>query len=111
MTTFDLDRADGIGVIRPDGRLNMVSAPQFSSLVKQLVTDGCSRLVIDLSTTEFIDSSGLGALVGSLKLVRQAGGDLRLAATTAQVDTVLQLTNLNRVLRPSATVGDARALV
>ena len=111
MTSFELDRADGIGVIRPQGRLNMVSAPQFASMVGELVGNGCSRLVVDLSQTDFIDSSGLGALVASLKLARQAGGDLRLAATTPQVDTVLQLTNLGRVLRPSATVGDARALV
>lgn len=111
MTSFDVDRTDTIAVIRPDGRLNMVSAPQFTLVVKDLVTNGCARLVIDLSATEFIDSSGLGALVSSLKLVRQAGGDLRLAATTPQVDTVLKLTNLNRVLLPSATVGDARAMI
>lgn len=111
MTSFQLDRTDGIGVIRPEGRLNMVSAPALSTMVKDLVDDGCARLVVDLSTTEFIDSSGLGALVASLKLTRQAGGDLRLAATTPQVNTVLQLTNLNRVLQPSVTVSDARALL
>lgn len=111
MTLFDLSRADGIGVIRPEGRFNMVSAPQFSTMVKDLVSDGCARVVVDLSATEFIDSSGLGALVASLKLARQAGGDLRLAATTPQVDTVLELTNLKRVLKPSRTVGDARALI
>jgi anti-sigma B factor antagonist len=111
MTSFDLDRADGVGVIRPEGRLNMVSAPQFANMVRELVTDGCARIVIDLSATDFIDSSGLGALVASLKVARQAGGDLRLAATTEQVNTVLQLTNLNRILKPSDSVADARALV
>ncbi len=43
-------------------------------------------------------SSGLGALVSGLKVARQAGGDLRIAAPTEQVVTVLELTNLNRVL-------------
>lgn len=110
MTSFDIERTDGIAVIRPRGRLNMVSAPQFSTMVDELVTAGCARLVVDLSSTAFIDSSGLGALVASLKLVRRAGGDLRLAATTPQIDMVLHLTNLDRVLKPSLTVDAARAL-
>lgn len=112
MTTFELDRSDErISVIRPLGRLNMAAAPQLSAMVTDLVTDGCAHLVVDLSGTEFIDSSGLGALVASLKKCRQAGGDLRLAAPTPQVVTALELTNLNRVLQPSETVDDACALV
>jgi len=110
MMSFEIDRADGIGVVRPKGRLTMASAPQFSRTVSDLVESGCSRIVVDLSQTSFIDSSGLGALVASLKTTRKAGGDLRLAATTEQIDTVLQLTNLNRVLQPSPTVAAARAL-
>jgi anti-sigma B factor antagonist len=110
MTSFDIDNIDGIGVIRPHGRLNMVSAPQLSTTVDELVAKGIARLVVDLSATDFIDSSGLGALVASLKAVRRVGGDLRLAATTAQIDTVLKLTNLDRVLKPSLTVGAACAL-
>ncbi len=54
-----------------------------------------------------MDSSGLGALVASLKRARQAGGDLRIASLTPQVQMVLQLTNLDRVLRPYASVEEA----
>lgn len=111
MTTFDVDRADGIGVIRPQGRLNMVSAPQLTRTVHELVAEGFARLIVDLSETGFMDSSGLGALIASLKVARQAGGDLRLAATTPQIDTVLRLTNVHRVLQPSPTVDAARELL
>jgi anti-sigma B factor antagonist len=111
MTSFDIENTDGFGVIRPHGRLNMVSAPQLSAAVAELVGSGCSRIVVDLADTSFIDSSGLGALVASLKHARQAGGDLRLAGTTPQIDTVLELTNLDRVLRPSPTVAAAAALL
>jgi anti-sigma B factor antagonist len=110
VTTFDIERTEGIGVIRPRGRLNMVSAPQFAKTVQDLVAEGCVRLVVDLSATGFVDSSGLGALVASLKVARRAGGDLRLAGTTPQIDTVLQLTNLDKVLQPSPTVDAALAL-
>jgi anti-sigma B factor antagonist len=47
-----------------------------------------------------MDSSGLGALVGCLKSARQAGGDLRIAAPSAQVLMVLKLSNIDRILRP-----------
>ncbi|MFC7673714.1 STAS domain-containing protein [Mycolicibacterium sp. GCM10028919] len=89
----------GVAVVRPDGRLNMVAAPALRKQLHDLVAGGNPRVVVDLSATDFIDSSGLGALISGLKVARQAGGDLRIAAPTRQVVTVLELTNLNRVLR------------
>lgn len=110
MTMYELDETDEkIAVIRPVGRLNMAAAPQLTATIAEVVEAGRETVVIDLSATEFIDSSGLGALVASLKRCRQAGGDLRLAAPTAQVVTALKLTNLDRVLTPSETVHDAFA--
>ncbi|WP_099025527.1 STAS domain-containing protein [Mycolicibacterium palauense] len=91
--------ASGAVVVRPDGRLNMVAAPALRKQLHALIDGGNTRVVVDLSGTEFIDSSGLGALISGLKVARQAGGDLRIAAPTRQVVTVLELTNLNRVLR------------
>jgi anti-sigma B factor antagonist len=98
---------EGAALLRPHGRLNMVLAPHLRDLVTSTVAAGRSRLVVDLSGTEFVDSSGLGALVSGLKTARQAGGDLRIAAVPDQVRTVLSLTNLDRVLRPHDTVEQA----
>lgn len=98
---------DDAAVIRPRGRLNMVAAPRLRALVAQVVGNGRSRLVLDLSGTDFMDSSGLGAVVSALKSARQAGGDLRIAALTPQVEMVLKLTNLDKVLRAHPTVQDA----
>ncbi|MGW0158106.1 STAS domain-containing protein [Mycobacterium sp. NPDC003323] len=89
----------GVVVVKPAGRLNMVAAPVLRKELHALVGNGQHRVVVDLSECEFIDSSGLGALISGLKTARQAGGDLRIAAPTRQVSTVLELTNLNRVLR------------
>jgi anti-anti-sigma factor len=96
-----------VAVIRPEGRLNMAAAPRLRAAVTETVTAGRARVVVDLALVEFIDSSGLGALIGGLKAARQAGGDLRIAAPPAQVSTVLGLTNLDRVLRPFGSVEDA----
>jgi anti-sigma B factor antagonist len=98
---------DGIAIVEPRGRLNMVAAPRLRELIASLVEGGTAKIVVDLGSTEFIDSSGLGALISGLKTARQAGGDLRIAAPTAQVDTVLSLTNLNRVLQPHASAEAA----
>ncbi|MBF4606804.1 STAS domain-containing protein [Curtobacterium sp. VKM Ac-1393] len=86
-------------VLECSGRLNMVSAPAFREAVAQVVADGRARVVVELSGVEFMDSSGLGALVGSLKTARQAGGDLRIAAPSEQVQMVLQLSNIDKILR------------
>ena len=111
MTTFELSEPDArVAVIRPVGRLNMAAAPTLSTMITAVVAGGRAHVIVDLSGTEFIDSSGLGALVASLKTCRQSGGDLRLAAPTEQVVTALTLTNLIRVLTPSDTVDDAYAL-
>jgi anti-sigma B factor antagonist len=91
---------NGTATVEPRGRLNMVAAPRLRELITEIVLSGSTRIVVDLSSTEFIDSSGLGALISGLKTARQAGGDLRIAAPTPQVETVLSLTNLNRVLKP-----------
>lgn len=89
------------------GRLNMAAVPQLRSAITAAVDNGGKRLVVDLGEVPFVDSSGLGVLVAGLKQARQAGGDLRIAAAGDQVRTVLALTNLDRVLRPYETVGDA----
>lgn len=110
MIELEIDRRDdGVTVVRPAGRLTMVAAPQLTAAVTDLVAEGRAKFVVDLSQTVFVDSSGLGALIGCLKRARQAGGDLRLAAPTEQVTTILELTNLHRVLRPHDTVDEAGA--
>lgn len=96
-----------LAVLHCSGRLNMLAAPALRAGIDQAVGEGQARVVIDLGQVSFIDSSGLGALVAGLKKARQAGGNLRIAAAAEQVLTVLRLTNLDRVLRPHATVEDA----
>ena len=108
MTSFRVDdvRTD-LAIIRVVGRLNMVTAPRLRDLVAEAVASGRSRLVVDLAAVEFMDSSGLGALIGALKTTRQAGGDLRIAAAGEQVSMVLQLSNVDRILKPYGSADDA----
>jgi anti-anti-sigma factor len=107
MTSIDVRTADGGVVLVPSGRLTVVTAPQLRTTVADRISAGDRIIVVDLSGTDFVDSSGLGALVSCLKSARQAGGDLRLVAPTEQVSMVLRMTNLDRILQPRASVDDA----
>ncbi|HEY0216983.1 MAG TPA: STAS domain-containing protein [Cellulomonas sp.] len=100
-------RGSTAAVLRPRGRLTMSAAGELKALLDGTVAAGRTLVVVDLGETEFMDSSGLGALVGGLRATRAAGGDLRIANVGAQVRTVLELTTMDRVLRPHATVEDA----
>ena len=108
MIEFETAEVDpGTTVISPRGRLDMMAASELRGLVTESVGAGSRRLVVDLSETQFMDSSGLGALIAGLKTTRQAGGDLRIARPTEQVRMVLELTQMNTVLRPYASVEAA----
>jgi anti-sigma B factor antagonist len=89
---------DGIMVVTLVGRFNLVTAQSFRDKIKSLVELGSIRVVVDLSEVTSFDSSALGALIGGLKATREVGGDLRLASPTEQVNLVLRLTNMERVL-------------
>lgn len=101
------DVEDDAVVLCPRGRLNLLAASQLREVLARTVAAGRTHVVVDLSQTAFLDSSGLGALVAGLKTARQAGGDLRLACLPPQAEMVVKLTNLDRVLRPYASVEDA----
>lgn len=95
-------------VLRLEGRLNLVAAPRLKATIDEVVATGTVFVVVDMGQVTFMDSSGLGALIAGLKRARQGHGDLRLCSVSEQVSTVLELTNLNRVLRPYPSVEAAR---
>lgn len=100
-------QSSGTVVARPVGRLDLLSAAETKARLSETAAGGNRRIVIDLAGVSFIDSTGLGALIGALKAARQHGGDLRLARPTDQAKMLLSLTALDRVMRPYASVEEA----
>jgi anti-anti-sigma factor len=98
-----------IGVVTLVGRLDLLAAADLKVNLQRLVSEGWNQLVVDLHAVPFIDSSGLGGLIGGLKAARVAGGDFRIARPSEQVRYILQVSTLDRVLTPYATVDDALA--
>lgn len=93
-----IDTTDGdISVIAPENdRLTAVNSTQFKQEVVAHVDDGHARLVIDLSEVSFVDSAGLGALVGVLKRIG-ARGDIVVCGLSASVRQMFELTRMNRI--------------
>ena len=95
-------------VLTVAGELDVVGAPELRQHVMHAVSNGMHHLVLDLSGVDFIDSFGLGVLIGALKRVRLRDGDLQLVVTEARVRRVLELCDLDRVF---TLHSDARAAV
>ena len=77
-------------------RLDAAIAEEFKARIIGLAETGKRRIVLDLSAVGFIDSSGLGAVVGVYKFVERRGS-LELACPTPPVQKVFNLTRMNRV--------------
>lgn len=105
--SMHVDTTGTVAVVAPEGRLDAIAAPALRRAVEDAIGQGRARVVVDLAAVSFVDSSGLGALIGALKSARTAGGDLRIASAGEQVRTVLRLTNLDRVLRNHDAVETA----
>jgi len=80
-------------VCRLAGELDSINAPRLRTVLGELID---TEVVVDLSGLEFIDSSGLGVLVGALKRFDAAGHRLRLRAPTTAIARVFSITGLDQ---------------
>lgn len=108
---MDLNKRD-IGTLRVvdvgEARIDAAVAIAFKDSMRDVTEGGSGDVVLDLSAVEFIDSSGLGAIVAAMK---QLGPDrrLHLAGLNPAVDKVFRLTRMDTVFAIHATVSDAVA--
>lgn len=84
-------------VLRLNGRLDASSAKDFKEKVGLLSRENRVNLVIDMASVDFVDSSGLGSLVSSLRTVNKMGGDIKISGLKDQVRSVFELTRLHRI--------------
>ncbi len=70
---------------------------------------GVKRVIINLSKVEYLDSTGLGVLIGGLKRLREAGGNLVLVAPGMRIQRIFEITGLNKIFDIYATEEEAAA--
>ena len=107
----ELSRRDGSLIASVLGEVDLATAPQLLDAVESsLVSDsaGTSRVVVDLTEVEFLDSSGLNALVSLERLLSGNGVELRLVSPAdAVVRQVFEITQLIETLRVTASLDEA----
>lgn len=87
-------------LVKVEGDLAGVSGRDVRRRLSALVTDeAAKKIALDLSGVKHLDSSGLAALIGILRLVREQGGDVRVVAANAPVRRVFEITALARVFK------------
>ena len=94
-------------VLRISGELDTYTAQQLRERVIQFLQDGVLHLIADLRGVEFLDSTGLGALVGSLKRLRTRDGSFKLVVSTDRILHIFQVTGLLQIFTVSQSVLDA----
>ncbi|MCD6214635.1 MAG: STAS domain-containing protein [Candidatus Desulfofervidus sp.] len=96
-----------VGVIETPKRVDITNAEELKKIMADYVKKEIFKIVVNLEETGFIDSSGLGSLVSQIATCRANGGDVRLAGAGKEVMRVLEITQLDKVLKLFSGVEEA----
>jgi anti-sigma B factor antagonist len=84
-------------VVEVGGEIDVYTAPKLRECISGLVDAGERQIIVDLEQVEFMDSTGLGVLVGALKRVRTVDGNLDLVCTQERLLKIFRITGLSKV--------------
>jgi anti-sigma B factor antagonist len=99
----------GSTVVAVGGEIDVYSAPKLRERLITLVDSGSYNLIVDMEAVEFLDSTGLGVLVGGLKRVRAHDGWIDLVCTQGRILRIFRITGLSKVFSIYDSVADAVA--
>ncbi|HZY00568.1 MAG TPA: STAS domain-containing protein [Dermatophilaceae bacterium] len=99
----------GATVVHVGGEIDVYTAPVLREHLDEHISSGRTDLVVDLGGVTFMASTGLGVLVGRLKLVRAANGTIRLVCSNDRILSVFSITGLDKVFQIFPSVDDALA--
>jgi anti-sigma B factor antagonist len=101
--------APGSTVVEVSGEIDVYTAPRLRETLVSLVDAGNYRLIVDMEGVEFLDSTGLGVLVGGLKRVRVFDGGIDLVCTQGRILRIFRITGLSKVFNIFDSVEEALA--
>ena len=107
--TVDSRQEGARTVVIVHGEIDVYTAPSLRERLNELVAAGHYDLVVDMEGVDFLDSTGLGVLVGGLKRARSHDGALRLVCAQEKILKVFRITGLTKVFPIHATLEEALA--
>ena len=105
MLEIQVEEADAYTVCRPVGELDAYTVSSFRDALGRLASS--PKLLIDMSQVPFVDSAGLGALIGGIRRTREAGGDVAVCCNRPTLVRLLHTTGFDRIVTVADTVEDA----
>jgi len=84
-------------VVELGGEIDVYTSPKVKDAITELIDQGHYNLVINLEKVRYIDSTGLGVLIGGLKRVREHGGSVSLVCTNPQIRKIFDITGLVKI--------------
>jgi anti-sigma B factor antagonist len=99
---IQLENGDGYVICRPVGELDAFTVSQFRQSLAELASN--PRILIDMSGVPFVDSAGLGALIGGIRRARELGGDVAVACNRPTLTRLLHTTGFDRIVTVTETV-------
>lgn len=84
-------------VVELGGEIDVYTSPKVKDAITDLIDQGHYNLVINLEKVRYIDSTGLGVLIGGLKRVREHGGTVNLVCTNPQIKKIFDITGLVKI--------------
>jgi anti-sigma B factor antagonist len=107
LTIHQEETPEGFLICRPVGELDAFTVSQFRQALAELASS--KRLVIDMSGIPFVDSAGLGALIGGIRRTRELGGDVAVACNRPTLVRLLRTTGFDRIVTVAETTDEAAA--
>lgn len=106
---LEVGERHGATAVAVEGEVDIATAPQLRQMLADLGDRGQKRVIIDLSRTDFLDSTGLGVLVAALTRYRKNDGDLILVCPKRPIRQVFEITRLDSVFTIFDSLADALA--
>lgn len=107
--SVNLRRVGDVPVMSFKGDVDIATAPVLRDSISQVMAKGVNRIVVDLSDVGFLDSTGLGVLVGRLKAVRGTDGAMSVVITNPHVLRNFHITGLDRIFTIHPDADEAAA--
>lgn len=99
---------DGVFILEVRGKvMGGPDASAFQDAVKNAIAEGHKKFIFDLGGVDWMNSSGLGILIGGLTTIKNAGGELRLAHVTEKIQSLFMITKLVTIFKSYETVQEA----
>ena len=104
---IDVRKIESHAVVDVSGEIDVYTAPKLREKLIELVSEGTYDMVVNLEGVDFLDSTGLGVLVGALKRVKAHDGSLSIVCTQDKILKIFKITGLTKVFPIHSSVEEA----